>query len=456
MMRVGPQAVNLSCQKCHQTYPAELTNIIDVDSYPSLKSRFLGGDLNVTQCPHCRASNPIIVPILYHDGSKDLCITHVPPQLNLSADQQEKIVGEMLNGLLAHMPSEKVRGYLLQPRSSLTIQNFTEQVLTAEGFSEEDIHRQRSMNELLQRMFQTADAQLDELIRIEDEQIDERFITTVSLLREQMQRNRQAEAEAQIQRILGRLLALSSTGIRMKNEAEFQITALKEVQAAVEELGEKPTRMNIRELAIRYLPKEEIYLETLVSILRPAFDYAFYQELTMAIQSGIVEEKEELTQLREKLLDISERVDQLRQIALDQADKLVSELLSAHDTTQAIRFNLPHIDENFFHALGGQLATAEQEEDNQKVKDLQELQEAVIATIQELVRPEAVLLNELMVMEDSEAARSRLVTVGAPLREELLTLMAELQPNMEKSGDAEQLNRLLALKEAAEQLPLSN
>ena len=149
MMRAGPQAVTLNCPQCQQHYPAELTNIIDAGAAPELKARLLAGDLNLTQCPHCRAANPIVVPLLYHDGEKDFCVTHLPPQLNLNADQQEKIIGELLNGLIATLPAGSARGYLLQPRSSLTLENLREQIMIADGYSSEDIQAQREMSRLL-------------------------------------------------------------------------------------------------------------------------------------------------------------------------------------------------------------------------------------------------------------------------------------------------------------------
>ena len=453
MMRVGPQAVTLSCQNCQHTYPAQLTNIVDAEAAPELKARLLAGDLNVSHCPRCQANNPIIVPLLYHDATKDLCVTHVPPQLNLSADQQEKIVGELLNGLITSLPGESVRGYLFQPRSSLTMQNLREQILTAEGYSSEEIETQRTMGELLQNLLSASAATLDDAIHQHDAHIDERFLTTITLLHEQMRRDGQADAEADIQRLMERLLEVSTAGQHMRQQRDRQLAALQAIQTDVSALGEKPSRQSIRQLALCYIEQEDIYLETLVSALRPALDYAFYQELTAALHGASPTEKEQLTTLREKLLEISARVDQLQQLALEQADVLIAEMLSASELTEALQQYLPYIDQHFFRALGARLGEAERAGNAVKTEALRSLQETVLAAIQKVMRPELILLNELLEIKDLEVALRKLSAVGAPLRDELLVLIAELQPILEERGDTMRLERLEALRAAAETLP---
>ena len=452
MMRVGPQAVTLSCANCQHAYSAELTNIIDAETAPELKARLLANDLNVSHCPRCQAPNPIIVPLLYHDTTKDLCVTHVPPQLNLSADQQEKIIGELLNGLITSLPGESVRGYLFQPRSSLTMQNLREQILTADGYNSEEIQTQRAMGELLQSLLSASAATLDDAIRQQDTRIDERFLTTVTLLHEQMRRDGQADAEAEILRLLERLLEVSTTGQQLQQQRERQLVALQTIQTDVTALGERPSRHNIRQLALRYIEEEDLYLETLVSALRPALDYAFYQELTAALQGASSTEREQLTTLRERLLEISARVDQLQKIALEQADALVTEMLAAAKLAEAIQQRLPYIDQHFFRALGARLGEAEQAGDAKKTEDLSSLQETVLAAIQDMMRPELLLLNELLEMEEPEAALGKLSAEGAPLRDKLLVLMAELQPSLEGRGDTARLERLVALRAVTETL----
>lgn len=449
-MRVGPQAVTLSCPSCQRAYPAELTNIINAESAPELKARLLSGGLNITHCPSCQATNPIVVPILYHDATKDLCVTHIPPELNLSADQQEKIVGELLNGLISSLPSENVRGYLFQPRSSLTLQNLREQILTADGYSSEEIQLQRAMNELLQKLLNASDATLGDVIHQEDDRISERFISTVSLLLEQMQRDKQADAEEQIQRLLDRLLETSTAGQRLKKQSELHLAAIKAIQTDIDALGENPSRHDIRKLALNYLNEDEIYLELLVSALRPALDYTFYQELTAALKGATQTEKDNLFKLREKLLGISARVDQIQKIALEQADALITEMLSAPNVTEAVRKHLPFIDQHFLHALGAQLADAEQTGNDEKTEALRFLQETVLAAIQGLMRPELKLLNELLEMDDFEAAQARLFDEGVATRDDLLSLMSELQPVMEKQGDTVRLEKLIDLRSALE------
>ena len=448
MMRVGPQAVNLSCPRCSCTYPAELTNIIDVEDTPNLKLQLLSGELNVTNCPSCHSTNPIVVPILYHDSSREFCITHIPSELNLSSDQQEKIVGELLTGLMSSLSKEDVRGYLFQPRSSLTLKSLREQILTLDGYSDEEIQHQKKLNELLQLLFTTSNDKLDRVILDADDQIDEQFITAVSILQSRLKSDDRADSDAKIDFILKRLLEVSTAGIQLQKQAEIRLNAIQSVRKDIEALGESPSNTSIQSLAMRYLNKDAIYLELLVGAMRPAFDYSFYQEITAQLSQADHRKKEQLIQLREKLLEASSQIDQARKIALDQADALVSELSASVNISNKISKHLPNLDQYFFQALGNQLVEAERSNDKEKIEALRYLQETVLDKIDELMSPEVKLLTELLEIEDFEAALIKLKEEGLPIKDRMLSILEEAENFLVKQNDPKRLKRLSELQAA--------
>ena len=273
------------------------------------------------------------------------------------------------------------------------------------------------------------------------------------MLCEQMRRDGQQDTEAELRRLLDKLLTVSATGQRARAEQERQLAALQQTQADLEALGEQPGRQQIRQLALRYLDEDDLYLESLVGALRPALDYVFYQELTTDIKRASGEDQARLARLRDRLLEISERVDRLRQLALQQADALLTELLSADDLPAAIQQRLPEIDTYFFEALAARLGAAEEGAQQEQASKLRDLHEQLMILLEADMRPELRLLNELLEMEDEDAAVIRLSAEGASLREALLTLMDELLPIIREQGEDRRLRRLEKLRAVAASLP---
>ena len=448
MMRVGPQAVKLSCPHCSFTYPADLSNIIDLEKTPNLKQQLLSGELNVTYCPSCHSSNPIVVPILYHDSSKELCITHIPSELNLSPDQQEKIVGELLNGLISGLSQGEVRGYIFQPRSSLNLKSLREQILTADGFSDEEIQQQRKLNGLLQLLFTTSSDKLDRVILDADDQIDEQFINAVSMLQSRLQSDNRTDSDAKIDFVLKRLLEVSTAGVQLQKQTEKRIHVIQSVQNDIEALGESPSKTSLQSLALNYLNKDEFFLELLVGAMRPAFDYSFFQNITAELAQADQIKKEQLIELREKLLKVSSQIDQAQKKAFDQADSLVAELAASENISDEISNHLPYIDQYFFQALGNQIVEAERSGDKDKIEALRNLQERVLEKIEELMSPEVKLLTELLEMENIEAALIKLKEEGLPIKDRMLSILKETENFLKKQNDTKRLKRLSELQAA--------
>ena len=115
--------------------------VIDPAQDPQAKARLLTGQLNTLRCPNC--GNPVTVaaPVLYHDASKELLIAFMPMELNLTKDQQEKAIGDLMREL--KLPQQAMKGYVFQPRRALTMQDLIEQVLQADGVTPEMMEEQR-------------------------------------------------------------------------------------------------------------------------------------------------------------------------------------------------------------------------------------------------------------------------------------------------------------------------
>ena len=148
-----PRQMNLKCPNCGRPFTGTVDTVIDPTLDPQAKARLLCGQLNTLRCPNC--GNPVTVaaPVLYHDASKELLIAFMPMELNLTKDQQEKAIGDLMREL--KLTQQAMKGYVFQPRRALTMQNLIEQVLQADGVTPEMMEEQRNRVRLLENLMQT-------------------------------------------------------------------------------------------------------------------------------------------------------------------------------------------------------------------------------------------------------------------------------------------------------------
>src|SRR5687767_5532912 len=141
MARPTPTTIN--CPSCRQPFSALLEQLIDVGLDPTAKERLLSGRVNLVTCPHCGYRGMVGTPLVYHDPDKKLAIIYVPMELNLQQTERERLIGDFTNALMRSLPEEAPKGYLLQPRTALTLQGLTEQVLEADGITPEMLDQER-------------------------------------------------------------------------------------------------------------------------------------------------------------------------------------------------------------------------------------------------------------------------------------------------------------------------
>jgi uncharacterized Zn finger protein len=91
--------MNLNCPSCGRPINAVVETVIDAGQDPQSKARLLSGQTNNIRCPNCGNMVTVAAPLLYHDASKELLIAFVPMELNLTKDQQEKTIGDLMREL---------------------------------------------------------------------------------------------------------------------------------------------------------------------------------------------------------------------------------------------------------------------------------------------------------------------------------------------------------------------
>lgn len=391
----------INCPSCKQPIVADIEQVFDLGVDPTAKQRLLSGQANVASCPHCGFNGALSTPLVYHDPEKELLLSFTPPEVNLPRNEQERVIGSLINQVVDALPQEQRKGYLFSPQAALTFHGLIERILEEDGISKEMIEAQQKKVTLIQRLAGiTDDEALELVVKEEDALIDAEFFGLLS----QFIQMSAAQGDQQGAQILGnlqdKLLGMSSQGKVIREQSE-------EIQKAVnelKELGDKLDRDKLLELVLN--APSDTRVEAYVSLARPGMDYQFFQSLSDKLEAADGEEKERLSALREKLLDLTQKIDEQIQARLEAAKKNLEIVIGAEEREKVIAANLPAIDEFFLQALGQAMEQASQDKDEERLKILQ----SILATIQELMvsaaaGPAGALLDLLLQAEDAEARK---------------------------------------------------
>ena len=174
----------VSCPRCRQPVTANIEQLFDLNADPQAKQRLLSGSTNLINCPNCGYQGAYPTPIVYHDPGKELLLTYFPPEMGVPLNEQERLIGPMINQVVNKLPNEKRKAYLLRPQSMLTFQTLMEKILASDGITKEMLDAQQQRLSLLQRLLAAPVPSRPEIIHNEDALIDESFFTMLNRLLE--------------------------------------------------------------------------------------------------------------------------------------------------------------------------------------------------------------------------------------------------------------------------------
>jgi hypothetical protein len=420
----------VSCPNCRQPVVAEVDQLFDVSQDPSAKQRLLSGSVNLIECPHCGFRGNLASPIVYHDADKELLLTFVPAELALPQNEQERLIGGLINQVINHLPQEKRKGYLLRPQATLTMQGLIERVLEADGITKEMIQAQQKRLNLIQRLMSITDQQtLEEVAQQEDELVDAEFFDLLSTLTQAAMAGgdqQSARALANLQKIL---LTSTTFGRQVKAQSAEYEAAIADLRAA----GQNMTREKLIELVAQ--APNDTRLQALVSLARPGMDYAFFQILSERIERGRGEGRNRLAALRSKLLEMTQEYDRQLEAHIQGTRQLIETLLQSEDVSQAMSENMAVVDQYFLAETNRMLEQARKEGDLSKSAKLQEILDVIEA--ENAAPPELELLEEYLEAQDEEERRKFLEEHEAEITQEFLDMLANLAVQSQASDDKE-------------------
>jgi len=428
---------SVACPQCRQPITVELTRLFDTNTDPEAKQKLLSGSANYFQCPVCGYQGIYPTPIVYHDPEKELLLTFFPADLHTPINEQERIIGPMIKKAMDDLPPEKRKSYLFRPQTMLTQQRLFETILEADGITPEMIKAQQEKLQLLQQLLGASAEGLPEMIRQDDEKIDEEVFMLLSRLAQASAAAGDRESLTALDTLQKALLEHSTLGKTAALEAAETQEAVKELQ----ELSKTGiTRENLLELLIKSA-NSDIRLTTIASMARGGLDYSFFQILSDKIEASSGEEKDQLDSLRQRLLSITEAVDEAMKKQLEEAQKLVNELLEAEDIEKATQEALPLFSQAVAEVINQEAQAAQASKDEDKLRKLSQIITVIQSADSSNVYLE--LIDALLQEENAENRAKMLEESGDLVDDEFMQVMGSLLGQMEQQGEqSEILDRL--------------
>lgn len=441
-----PVQTPIRCSNCGQPFQATVRSVIDVANDPQAKALLLSGQLNVNPCPHCGAVNNIMTPILYHDAQHELLIAFVPPQVASQHGGDEKVIADLLNELGRIVPKEQFRGYMFNPKRALTLQGVIDQVLQADGVTPEMLEAQRQRVQLVQQLLSTPEADLQQFVEDNDEFIDQMFFQTVLAMAQRLSQDGQVQFVEQLAAAEDALLEYSSYGRELAEQQSLQEQTIEAVANDIQNLGDDPQLDDFIQLVVSY-KDDDTRLQALVGLVRPAFEYQFFQAFTAFIGKAPAAERDSLEAARQKLLQYTQAIDQQSQQAVQQAVGLLQTMISSPNPDAVIRTNLSMIDDTFMAVLSANIQEAEKRQDLESSSRLKTIYDKVVTVLREQMQPELRFVNDLLSVEDDAEMRQRIAEQAPQFGAPLLEVIDAVERVLQAQGAGPVLQRLGVIRE---------
>jgi len=412
----------ISCPRCRQMITANVEQLFDVTAEPASKQRLLGGVSNRARCPYCGYEGALATPMVYHDADKELLLTYFPAELGLPVNEQERLVGPLINQVVNHLPPEKRKAYLLRPQSFLTFQSLMERVLQADGVTPEMLDAQQKRLDVIQRLLQASSPEVrGEIIKQQGPLMDEAFFTLLGQLYEAATAAGQQPTAQALNAIQQELLAETEFGKRLQGQVQEVEAAVKTLQEA----GQGLTREKLVDLLIE-APSEE-RRKALVGLTRAGLDYSFFQIFTDRIDRVSGEEKARLESIRSQLLEYISELDRALEEQMKAAQAFLEDLLKQADIKRATEENLDQFNEPAIQVLNQMIRDAQEKND---VSAMDKLQQVVGVLQQASAPPELSLIENLLDHEPSEFDHA-LEEHDAEITPQFMDVLANLATQLE-------------------------
>jgi hypothetical protein len=440
-----PSGVQVQCPNCGTPFTAPVFSIIDLGANPELRQAMLGGQVNLAVCPKCGAGGALSAPLMVHDPENEFLGVLVPSQARLKDMQIQKVIGEMSQALMRRLPNESRRGYMLQPKQYFDWETFLEKFWEFEGVTPEELHRQRDQSELVSSLVRLANDETAMRMVIDRKKhlVDETFFALLGQVMQMYAAQGQEENLNAIRNLRQHLLDTTDAG--------GQVKALEtQLREALARIKPETGREELLDILLEYWrtgAQGERIVATILSMTRGIVDYQFLMAVSGRMdQSQDEEERADLMELRELILEISQQQNQNRQALAQQAQALLQEVLQAPDTEAKLREHADAIDEMFLSMLSANIQQSEEKGATFAVKRLRAIYNQAMSILEEHLPDDVRLLNRLLSAPDEASVRNLLKENRGILDQNFIAALRELEERFRSEGSEEMAARIKKLR----------
>ncbi len=434
---------NVTCPGCGTRFQTPVQQILDVRANPEAKNRVMSGAVNMSSCPACGVSGPLNLPFIYHDPEKDMALLYLPVGLGHSEEERQKAAGTLARQLMDSLPMEERKGYLLQPETFISMETLVKRVLELEGVTEADLERNQKQREFLDTFFNAEQTEWASLLAQNEELINEAFFNMLQYTLQLMAMSGPEGADFQKFREVYDFIVNNSTlGQLLKRRSEV-----------IAAFSENPSRESLVQ-ALTDAPDDGA-LYVLVQSGMPLLDYAFFQRLLKHInEAESADEKERLTNLRRRILEIRDEITQAGQKVMMERSALLEKLLKTEDMAKMIRSHYSELDDAFSVVLRTEIEEAQRQNNVKMVESLQGVTRVMTQVMEENMPPEMVLARRLLMAPTDEVERQLLEQNRAMLTPMFFQLLESLEHNSREEGNEEAAVQIAKLRGVAQAFAL--
>lgn len=438
--------IQTSCPNCQQPLITDIFQVVDVKINPRLKELLLAGGLNFAQCQICGFQGQLPVPLVYHDGEKELLLTFSPPDANKTMEEKESALAPLLKQVTESLAPEERKGYLFQPKAMLTMNNLVKNVLLADGITEEMLQAQQDQMKLLERFFTAEGENLNKEIRDNQEKIDQEFFALFAEIAQQVITSRDEKAIEKIKQVQDALMEETEVGRSIKAEAE----EIKSATQSLEALGNNLTRASLLDLIIAAPNQERV--KAFAGLVRPALDYEFFKMFTDKIENSNAEQRKEMVARRNLLLKVTQEIDDQLNERMTEAKNHLEEILESESIEEALLQNIGIVDQIFVQVVSSELNASKDNKNTEREGKLKEL----LQNIQRLTAPPELEVVEalLQVSEDEKKVNELIGELDEQIVPRVIEYLTAIISNYEEQIASASPEDLEQIKETQGKLKL--
>jgi hypothetical protein len=190
----------------------------------------------------------------------------------------------------------------------------------------------------------------------------------------------------------------------------------------------------------------DAHLQAVVGLVRPALDHEFFEELAAFIAKAPATDRAALEQMRDKLLDYTQVIDQQAQARAQVAVSLLQAMVNAGDQLDAlIEENIDMIDDTFMSVLVANLEEMQRRKNIDAMTRLKAVYERVVEIVQSRMEPELLLVNRLLNAQNDDEV-SALLQEAQGYGESIIDVMAAAEQMLVTQGQNAAAQRLGQLR----------